>query len=246
MSGVRGLSVALKFMTRLPAPSLPPEEAGDIAAAAPWLPAVGAIVGVLVALAVALGAGASPWVGALIGVLAWTLVTGGLHLEALGDAADGLAAAHGRPERFLEVARDPHTGAFGVMAIALQVATKLVFLATMAAAADADVASLAVALALVAAWARWGALVIGSAVPPLSEGLAARLAAGLVPRNTAVQGIGLAIVTLIFAPILLAAVPLAFALSIYWRLRIGGVNGDALGASIEVTEAALLLLLIVA
>ena len=236
--------VALRFMTRLPTPPLTAERAADIAAAAPWLPAVGAVVGALVALAVALGAGVSPWVGALLGVLAWVLVTGGLHLDGLGDVADGIGAAHGNAERFLEVARDPHTGSFGVMAIVLQIAAKLILLATMAATAEADLASLVVVLALVGAWARWGVLVIASAVPPLGQGLASRLAAGVEGRIAGVLGIALTIVSLFAAPILVAAVPLALGLALYWRLRIGGVNGDAHGASIEVMESALLLLLV--
>jgi adenosylcobinamide-GDP ribazoletransferase len=239
-----GFFVALKFLTRLPAPSAAPERASDIGAAAPWFPAVGALVGLLVALAVALGAGVSPWVGALLGLLAWVIVTGGLHLDGLGDVVDAIGAAHGNPERFLEVARDPHTGAFGVMAIVLLMAAKLILLATMAAAADADLASLAVALALVAAWARWGVLVIASMVPPLGDGLGKRLSSGVEARIVGVLGIALTIVSLFAAPILAAAIPLAIALAVYWRLRIGGVNGDAHGASIEILESLLLLLLV--
>lgn len=238
--------VALRFMTRLPTPPVADERAADIGAAAPWLPAVGAVVGALVALFVALGAGVSPWVGALLGVLAWVIVTGGLHLDGLGDVADGIGAAHGNAERFLEVARDPHTGSFGVMAIVLQIAAKLILLATIAATAEADLVSLLVVLALVGAWARWGVLVIASVVPPLGQGLARRLAAGVEGRIAGVLGIALTIVSLFVAPILAAAIPLALALAFYWRLRIGGVNGDAHGASIEIMESALLLLLVAA
>ncbi len=241
-----GFIVALKFLTRLPVPNVAAARGGEIGRAAPWLPVVGALVGVVVALAVALGAGVSPWLGALLGVLAWVLVTGGLHVEGLGDVADGLAAAHGRPERFLEAAHDPHAGAFAIMAIVLLIAAKLILLATLISTADADTVSLIVALALVAAWARWGALVVVGAVPTLGEGLASRLASGTEGRVTGVEGIALTIVSLFVAPILVVAVPLALVLALYWRYRVGGVNGDALGAGIEVMEAGLLLLLVMA
>jgi adenosylcobinamide-GDP ribazoletransferase len=238
-----GLFVALRFLTRLPTPALPPENAGDLARAAPWMPVVGAIVGALVAVALILGASISPWVAALAGLVAWVLITGGLHLEGLGDVADGLGAAHGNPERFLAVARDPHLGGFGAIAIGLQIAAKLVLLAALAERASTE--GLVAGLILVAAWARWGALVLGRVVPPLTEGLASRLAAGIDTRVVVAQGIVLAAASLYVAPLLLAAVPLAIAFALYWRLRVGGMTGDCHGASIEVMESLLLLLLLV-
>ena len=236
-----GFLIALRFLTRLPTPPVAPDAAGDLARAAPWLPAVGALVGGLVAAAVWLGAGLGPWIGALLGILAWVLVTGGLHLEGLGDVADGLGAAHGDPARFVEVARDPHVGAFGVIAIVLQLAAKLVLLAAVA--ESVNMLSFA-ALALVCAWARWAPLALGRALPPLAEGMASRLAAGITTPAVALAGAALALVTLLIAPVLLAALPLTAALALYWRTRLGGVTGDCHGASIEVLESLLLFLLI--
>ena len=64
----------------------------------------------------------------LLGLFVWVVITGGLHLDGLGDVADALAASHRSPDRFLEVVHDPRIGAFGVMAIALQLIAKLVLL----------------------------------------------------------------------------------------------------------------------
>ena len=44
------------------------------------------------------------------------LVTGGIHMDGLCDAADAIASRQG-PEKRLEILRDPRTGAFGVMAV---------------------------------------------------------------------------------------------------------------------------------
>ncbi len=237
-----GFFVALAFLTRLPTPRLPAD--ANLVAAAPWLPVVGTIVGALVAMAVALGSSVSPWIGALLGLLTWVLVTGGLHLEGLGDVADGLGAAHGNRERFIEVARDPHLGGFGAIAISLQLIAKVILLATLA--ERATVGEIVAGLALVAAWARWTVLALGLAVPPLGEGLASRFVTGIDRRVVALEGIVLAIATLVVAPALLAALPLAALLAVYWRARVGGMNGDCHGASIEVMESALLFLLLLA
>jgi adenosylcobinamide-GDP ribazoletransferase len=238
-----GLFVALRFLTRIPTPTVSPDQAGDLARAAPWMPVVGAIVGALVATALVLGASIGPWIGALGALVAWVLVTGGLHLEGLGDVADGLGAAHGNPERFVAVARDPHLGGFGAIAIGLQIAAKLVLLAALAEKASTEQAILGLILA--AAWARWVTLALGRAVPPLTEGLGSRLAVGIRTRVVVMEGIALAAVSLYVAPLLVAAVPLAVAFALYWRLRVGGMTGDCHGASIEVMESLLLLLLLV-
>lgn len=239
-----GFLVALKFLTRIPAPAVASETAGDLARAAPWLPVVGALVGVLVALAVLLGTTIGPWIGALFGVLAWVIVTGGLHVEGLGDVADGLGAAHGNPDRFVEVARDPHLGSFGAIAIALQLAAKLVLLAALAERVTGQ--DLVIGLALAAAWARWATLALGRAVPPLTEGLASRLAAGIDMRAVVLEGAALSAVTLYLVPLLLAALPLAAGFALYWRFRVGGMTGDCHGASIEIMESLLLLALLLA
>jgi len=238
-----GLLIALRFLTRLPVPNFKGEEAGDLARAAPWLPVVGAMLGILVALAVALGVNGGPWVAALAGLLAWVLLTGGLHLEGLADVADGLGAAHRDKDRFLEVARDPHVGAFGVIAIALQIAVKLVLLAWVA---DSDRVPLA-SVVLIAAWARWGTLVVGRFVPPLRpEGMASRLAAGIGMPAIGIGAVVLAALSYVVAPALMAAVPMAALLALYWRVRLGGINGDCHGADIELMESLLLFALLLA
>lgn len=239
---MNGFLAALAFLTRIPTPRLAAGGAGDIARAAPWLPVVGAIIGALVAAAVALGTAVNPWIGALFGVLAWVLVTGALHIDGLADVADGLGAAHGNPDRFVEVARDPHLGSFGAVAIALVLMAKLVLLAALA--ERAPLPEVAAGLALVTAWARWATLALGRAVPPLTEGLGSRLSAGIRTQVVALEGLVLAAVSVFVAPALLVAVPLAALFALYWRARLGGMTGDCHGASIEIMESLLLFALL--
>jgi adenosylcobinamide-GDP ribazoletransferase len=233
-----GFFAALAFLTRLPAPRLAAGDAGGIARAAPWLPVVGALIGAIVALVASAVSGLGPWIGALAGLLAWVLVTGALHLDGLGDVADGLGAAHGDPDRFVAVARDPHLGSFGAIAIVLQLVAKLILL--QAVIERASVYELTAALALVGAWARWTPLAVGLAVPPLTEGLGSRFSAGLDWRVVAAEAIALSALSVAVAPALLAAMPLAAVMAFYWRRRLGGITGDGHGAGIEIVESVLL------
>jgi adenosylcobinamide-GDP ribazoletransferase len=235
----RSFSHALQFLTRLPASRIAVFDPAGLSRAALWFPVVGAIVGAIVAAALWTGAQATPWIGALLALVAWVWVTGGVHLDGLGDVADALGAAHRSPERFLEVLRDPHIGAFGTMAIVLQLIAKLVLLAQIAS------PPALVPVVLIAAWARWGGLAWSATLPPLAGGSGERFSWHIDPRGVAVEGVILALLSAWLAPILLAALIVVAAVAVYWKLRLGGVTGDCLGAGIEVTETMLLLLIAV-
>ncbi|MHB0916826.1 MAG: adenosylcobinamide-GDP ribazoletransferase, partial [Thiobacillus sp.] len=80
---MRGLILALGFLTRLPLPALRDFQPAELARALVWFPAAGLVVGAAVALAAALGAALDPWLGALAGVVMWAWITSGLHLDGL-------------------------------------------------------------------------------------------------------------------------------------------------------------------
>ena len=236
---IRAFSHALQFLTRLPAPSIAVFDPADLSRSALWFPAIGALIGAVVAAVLWAGALASPWIGALLALIAWVWVTGGLHLDGLADVADALGAAHHSPERFIEVLRDPHIGAYGTMAIVLQLIAKLVLLAAIA-----SPPALA-AVILIAAWARWGALVWGTFLPPLASGSGERFAWHIDKRGMAMEGAILALLSLWLAPVLLLSVLVIAAVAAYWKYRLGGITGDCLGAGIELAETLSLLLIAV-
>ena len=124
---MKGLIVALQFLTRLPMPRIT-VSSDEFAASMRWFPAAGLVVGAIVAGAAWAGARLDSWTGALLALTAWVLVTGALHLDGLGDVADASGAAHKDKQRLLAVLADPHIGSFGVTAIALQLLAKLVLL----------------------------------------------------------------------------------------------------------------------
>jgi len=233
---MRGLILALGFLTRLPLPAVRDYQPAELARALVWFPAAGLVVGAAVALAAALGAALDPWLGALAGVVMWAWITSGLHLDGLADTADALGAAHRDPARFLAVLADPHVGSFGVIALVLQLAAKLVLLHWLL------LLELPwLALVLIPAWARWSAAGWALLLPPLKPGLGERLSnhgkrAGWIAGGLALAAISAA------APLAFVALVPAFLWGLWMRLKLGGQTGDILGAGIEWSESAALLL----
>lgn len=231
---MKGLLIALQFMTRVPTPSPGPVSASDFATSMRWFPATGLVVGLSVAAAGWIGAWIDPWLGALAGLAAWVAVTGALHLDGLADLADASGAAHRDRERFLAVLADPHIGSFGVVALVLQLATKLVLLRL------AIRGELWAALILLPIAARAGTLVWQCFLPGLGTGLGMRFADAVRPRDIGAWGILLGIACFATPSLLLA--PMLIALWWFWlKRRVGGVTGDCHGAGIELVETGLLL-----
>ncbi|MFT3977031.1 MAG: adenosylcobinamide-GDP ribazoletransferase [Sphingomonas bacterium] len=233
---MKGLILALQFMTRLPLPRAHADE-GDFARAIRWFPATGLAVGAIVAGAAFVGARIDPWTGALAGLVAWVIVTGALHLDGLGDLADARGAAHGDRERLLAVLADPHVGSFGVVAIGVQLLAKLVLLHAVVD-RGASIALIAIPFA-----ARIGPLAWTLWLPPLHAGLASRFRAAVRLLDVALWGV-LLLVAAWFAPPLLVAPVLILCWGWWLRGNIGGISGDGHGGGIELTETGLLLALL--
>jgi len=226
---VKALLLSLQFMTRLPLPSCK-AEARDYAAAIRWFPAAGLVVGAGVAGAAWAGAQRDPWAGALCGLLAWVGLTGALHLDGLGDVADGAGAAHGNRERLSAVLADPHIGSFGVVAIVLQLLCKLVLLRMALPGAGM------VALCLIPALARTGPIAWALTLPPLHEGMGTLFRAGASWPAFALWVVALGV------PLIrdIAVAPAMLIGFVAWRrwvfTRLGGISGDSHGAGIELAE----------
>lgn len=235
---MKRLVVALGFLTRLPLPRIDATRE-DFAAAIRWYPMVGLVIGALIAATGWVGLRAvDPWTGALAALAAWVLVTGALHLDGLGDVADSVGAAHGDPKRLLAVMADPHIGSFGAVAIALQLVAKLVLLHELLGAGFVWPLVLVPFAARTAplAWARW--------LPSLGNGLGAAIARSVRARDLIIAAILLALAATA-VPALLAIIPLAAGWGWWLRRRLGGINGDAHGAGIELVETGLLLALVI-
>lgn len=232
----RGLILALGFLTRIPMPALPGFEPVELRRAAPWFPVVGLLIGALLALIAQLGD--NPWLAALLALLCWVAVTGGLHLDGAADLADALGAAHGDPDRFHAVLKDPHTGSFGVIAIALVLIAKLIGLAALL-----PLEGGIWALLLAPAWARFGAMLWSHNLPAIAPGSGERFGWELEGRWLWIYGLGLLLLSWIVASLLFGVA--CFALLLLWqgwlKWRLSGMTGDCLGAGIEYAECGMLI-----
>jgi adenosylcobinamide-GDP ribazoletransferase len=241
---MKGFIIALQFLTRLPTPQVTAGD-DDFARSMRWFPAVGLVIGSIVASAAWVGARDDNWTGALAALVAWVGVTGALHLDGLSDLADASGAAHKASgaahierARFLAVMADPHVGSFGVVAVALQLIAKLILLHGLI---DAQLFG---ALLLVPFAARIGPLVWACWLPPLHAGLAARFTSAVGIGHIAAWGVLLG-AGLVVAPAIIAAPILIAAWGLWLLLRVGGVSGDCHGAGIELVETGLLAALLI-
>ncbi len=248
MSSIRS---AVARLTRVP---LATAETDTPGAAAFGL--VGAGVGIVAAIPYALLAGPAgePWLGAIAAVAMIALVTGGLHLDGLGDTADAVMA---RDAEGAERARkDPDLGPGGVIAIVLVLAAAIASLASLASTAGAIRGALV--LVAVASASRAVPVVVTVAVrrsrPAASTVLGAWFAdrvgevdAALALGSAAVIGVALAIVG---GPLVaLAALGAVGIGCLAGAAVVGlrhGLDGDALGAIVELSVVGGLLVATVA
>lgn len=237
---MRGLILALQLLTRLPTPQLKSFETAWLAESARWFALIGLLLGGLLYGAARLTGRYDPWAGALAGVLLWVALTGALHLDGLADLADALGAAHRSRERFLQVLKDPHVGSFGVVALVLGLAAKLVLLMLLL-----KHGRLA-ALPLVPAWARLCAVGWSLTLPPLAPGSGANFSQGRDWPALLLNCAALAALSAWLAPPLLAAPLVGLVWWTYLKRKLGGMTGDCLGAGIELSEIALLALALTA
>jgi adenosylcobinamide-GDP ribazoletransferase len=230
-------------MTTLPV-KLPEEwSAGDSGRASVWYPFVGLVVGALTWLA---WQGAMfafpPLIGGVIILIVWAALTGGLHLDGLADCCDGLLASTS-VERRLEIMKDPHVGAFGVIGLIL-----VLFLKASALTSLTPATSFGILLA--ASFARWCILLAGllPLARPSGSGMGADFALGF-RRSFLLWGaflpLGIAILLGIRGIVAILA-GLGAAALVLWlaKARIGGVTGDVFGMVVEVVETVMLLIFV--
>jgi adenosylcobinamide-GDP ribazoletransferase len=225
----------MQFLTRLPVPGVADFSAADLARSSAWFPFVGLVLGAIVGLVTFALDHRNPVLAGIVAVVAWVWLTGALHLDGLADLADALAAAHRDPERFFAVLADPHLGTFGMVSVVLVLMLKAAALAWLP--QDA-----LLAVPLLFAWSRLGTLAWGRWLRPLKPGHGERFTWQLSVGWIVLWTVLLLVASAVIAPVLCAAPLIIAAWGLWLRVRLGGMTGDCLGAGVEVTEAALLLL----
>jgi adenosylcobinamide-GDP ribazoletransferase len=234
---LRPIGGAFEFATVAPVPArLAGTLSGPVLGA---LPVVGAALG---ALAAVVGWGMHfAYMAPLAGLAAVTvmiLATRGLHIDGLSDTADGLGC-YGPSERALAVMRDGSAGPFGVVAVVIALLAQALSFGVLVSRQEWLAIALAVAVGRVgavvacrrgvpaAAHSGFGARVAGSQ-PLWLAGiwvLAAMAVGVLAQPGRPWQGLVAVVVALAAGALLVR----------HCVRRFGGITGDVLGASIEVT-----------
>jgi adenosylcobinamide-GDP ribazoletransferase len=238
---MRPLITALRTLTCIPVPG---SDTISLASSLPFFPAVGALVGVIVAGTLygltLVGWTAGAGISAMVVVL-W--ITRGLHVDGLADATDALGGGRTR-ERRLEIMKDPHTGAFGVMAIVADLLLKSFALAQLASLHQWAL----VVIPFIAS--RTGLVMLSVSLPYARPegGKAGGFVEGARPLHLVLSLLAAAAFCLATAGLaglvlLLQGLAIVILLRMWMRHHFGGVTGDLLGTANEVVETGLLVFL---
>ena len=119
MNGLYSLLIALSMYSRIPVPVIKwsRERMGYVMC---WFPIVGILIGIflIIWIKVAEILKFGPEITGIVGVILPILITGGIHMDGFLDTWDALSS-WGERERKLEILKDSHVGAFGVIACAV-------------------------------------------------------------------------------------------------------------------------------
>lgn len=226
---------ALRFLTVIPVPGLPPMTAEAIPRAIPYFPVAGlALGGLLAVMGWVAGALWNETVRAIALVVAWGVLTAGLHLDGLSDTFDGVMSWRSR-ERKLEIMHDSRIGVMGALALAAVLGLKAAFLAT---AGDGWLTAVLLAPVL----GRWADVYGIVRFPPAREGgLGRTFQSQLRPGDFLIASGATLILALalggahgLIALVLVWLV--ADLLGRWWTRDLGGLTGDTYGALCEIGE----------
>jgi adenosylcobinamide-GDP ribazoletransferase len=232
---LRGLISAIQFITSIP---LGRTTIFEPRAMVPFFPVVGLIIGLVVAVFDFVALYFWPvYVVAILDVVLLVVITGALHVDGLGDTADGLYGQRPR-EQALKIMKDSRIGAMGLVAVVCVLAVKWAGLAGLG-------PHRSLLIILVPAFARSGMIFgmyfleygrpEGGTGSPFFENRTNKKAFIfiVIPAILSVfagfRGIGL----------MLFFVLITGSIIMFYQKRMGCITGDMLGAMVEITEAGL-------
>jgi adenosylcobinamide-GDP ribazoletransferase len=225
---------ALRFLTTIPLPAAWATNNPPLSKSLRFFPLIGLVIGVLLVFVGTLAGwfwGES--VRAAAAIVAWGIVTGGLHLDGLSDTFDGVMSWRPR-ERKLEIMRDSRIGVMGALALAAILGLKAALLVSATAWLPA--------LLLAPVFGRW-AICYGVCSYPSArpDGLGAAVQAHAKPgilHKTTIAAV--VVVLLVAGPHGIVAFALVWLttrwLARWWTRDLGGLTGDTYGALCEIAE----------
>ena len=234
--------LAMGFLTRIPVPVTVDYSQRLMNQCSVYFPLVGLLLGGLYAGLYTLLAGFwSPQVCVLL-VLGFHLwITGAFHEDGMADCADGLGGGYTVARR-LEIMKDSRIGTYGAAALGLTLALKVALLT--------DTQPVWLALLLAPAISRLTPLCLMRVLVYVSDPDTSKskpVAEGFSGQRLGVAVAGVAALALV-AGVALEALVAVVSVVLVWgamlRRSLGGYTGDALGASVILSELVFLLMLV--
>ena len=238
---MKGFITAIRTLTVIPFPG---DESDDFSEALPWFSAVGFIIGMILFLFAALW-NAMPfdkWTWGCAAILAVLSIwlTRGLHTDGLADWADSLGGFS--RERRLEIMKDSSSGAFGVMAIVLVVLLKVIAFERILASGTFYF------IIAIPAISRCMLVELQATMPYArsEEGMAGVFIKNAKEHHRAIAHVTAVVFSFVLGligPVLyLSALAVTLILKGMFRRQFNGVTGDLLGATNEILEVVLLIM----
>jgi adenosylcobinamide-GDP ribazoletransferase len=247
---LRGVRAAFTVLTRIPVGGFPYSDE-EWQRSAAHLPLVGSVLGALLGGVWLASVRAGYLVAAVVVVAASLLLTGAMHEDGLADTADALGGGSDR-ERVLAILKDSRIGAFGSAALTVAILLRVALLARLGPGAPVALAFTQCASRLVPVWLMAALPYVTDAEVAKSRAVVATSRAEVVVATAWVTGLGVFLglsrtftVVELVVPAGVAGL-VALVAGRYFRARVGGITGDFLGASQQLTECGMLLALAVA
>lgn len=235
--------IALQFLSSLPVrlPGMP--EPGQLGRSLLFYPLVGLVFGGLLWALDGLLLGAPLLLHAALVLMAWVLLSGGLHLDGLADSADAWLGGFGDRERTLLIMKDPRSGPIAVVTLVVVLLLKWAALVALIEQEQA------LALLIVPMLGRGALLGLFLTTPYVRAGGLGQALADHLPRRSGWQVLSACalgcLLLLGWAGLwILGVATLVFVgLRRMMLRRLQGCTGDTAGALLELLETAVLVAL---
>ncbi|TZE80899.1 adenosylcobinamide-GDP ribazoletransferase [Calorimonas adulescens] len=233
---MKHLLMAIMFLIRTPVYiDLKPED-DDFSRCTAFFPLVGIIPGGVVAGIIYLTEPLGREIAALLALTMYVYLTLGFHLDGMADCFDGLASGK-KEEALMNVMKDSRIGTFAAASVSIA----LLFYFTLLRSADYRF------LFFFPIAGRWTMTVVSSLYKPAkNEGLGYLFSKSAGIRELAIATsisciIGFFLLGMRFVVPSVASIAASLMFAKNMSSRLGGINGDVLGASLVISEIVFLL-----
>ena len=236
---IRSFIIALGFLTIIPTPTINNWQKDDFKKSVIAYPLVGLTIAFVLFVVAVLLQGYQPLLKNSLLISLWFILTGALHFDGFSDIADAVFATKASAERQI-IARDPRVGSFALLSGILLVLLKFAALSSV------DISY----LLIVPVISRTYLVLI---MPRFELQDSSKMAKGIIISSQRsllifVYGIVICLIIARYMQILLSTflallfeLLFVFLLSAWISKRMQGLNGDAYGAIIELSELSFLL-----